>query len=59
MSRIFAQMVLLCALSAGLFLACGQDEMERGVPDSVDAATPIDPEQLEMTEEERRKKDDV
>jgi hypothetical protein len=58
MRGIFAHAALMCALTV-LFSACGQEQMERGIPDSVDAATPVDPEQLEMTEEERRKKDDV
>ncbi len=59
MRRIFAQVVLLCAVPAIFFSACGQEKMERGIPDTVDAATPVDPDQLEMTEDERRKKDDV
>jgi hypothetical protein len=58
MRGTFAHALLMCALTV-LFPACGQEQMERGIPDSVDAATPVDPDQLEMTEEERRKKDDV
>ncbi len=59
MRRIFAHAILLCAVLVSFLSACGKDEMERGVPDTVDAATPIDPDQLEMTEEERREMDDV
>jgi hypothetical protein len=58
MRGIFAHAVLMCALTV-LSSACGQEQMERGIPDTVDAATPADADQFEMTEEERRKQDDV
>ena len=59
MRRIFAFAIVPCAVLAIFLSACGQNEMERGIPDTEDSASPIDPEQLEMSEEERRKKDDV
>ena len=55
MRRIISHAMLLCTLPVLFFAACGEDKMDRGIPDHVDAATPIDPDQLAMTEEERRK----
>ena len=49
------RVMLLCTVPVLLFAACGEDQMDRGIPDHVDAATPIDPDQLAMTEEERRR----
>ena len=59
MRRILTEMIVLCAMSAFFSFSCGENQAERGVPDTVDEATPIDPAQLDMTEEERRKQDDV
>ena len=54
MRRIISHAMLLCALPVLFLAACGEDKMDRGIPDHVDAATPTDPDQLAMTEKERR-----
>jgi len=49
-----ARVALLSVLAALLLAACGQDKMERGLPDHVDASTPADTEDLSMSEQQRR-----
>jgi hypothetical protein len=39
-------------------VACGSDREERGLTPAVEAAVPADPDEMAMTEKERREKED-
>lgn len=53
--RITIRFVLATLLAGAWLAGCGEDRIERGLAPPDEEAVPIDPEELEMSEEERRK----
>ena len=56
MASIARSVWLAGCIGALLVAGCGDDQMERGIPDHVDTSTPVDPDALSMTEAERQAK---
>ncbi len=55
--RMFPHLLLAVSMLATPCVGCGSDREERGLTPSVESASPASPDEMRLTEKERREKE--